>query len=226
MSGERLTLDSNILFYTIDADAGELQERAREVVRQAARSDCFLSLQTLSGLRDRPPQAVLAREEENDRPQRKREREHLERRPEDLPPREAVEERSQGLLVVERYLAGLEHGGRGSESRGGVGEGEDGAKLKRDEQSSRCLDPSKPGRGDAGEHRGVGEDGIPIDSWAEVGAASVNSVVSDPDAIPAWDLFDGLIEAGPREKAIESSGSEDQCFEHGIDCLTLRCYPS
>jgi predicted nucleic acid-binding protein len=48
MSVERLTLDSNILFYTIDADAGELQERAREIVHQAARADCFLSLQTLS----------------------------------------------------------------------------------------------------------------------------------------------------------------------------------
>ena len=48
MSVERLTLDSNILFYTIDADAGELQERAREIVRRAARADCFLSLQTLS----------------------------------------------------------------------------------------------------------------------------------------------------------------------------------
>jgi predicted nucleic acid-binding protein len=47
MSVERLTLDSNILFYTIDADAGELQERAREIVRQAALSDSFLSLQTL-----------------------------------------------------------------------------------------------------------------------------------------------------------------------------------
>jgi predicted nucleic acid-binding protein len=47
MSVERLTLDSNILFYTIDADAGELQERAREVVRQAALRDCILSLQTL-----------------------------------------------------------------------------------------------------------------------------------------------------------------------------------
>jgi predicted nucleic acid-binding protein len=47
MSVERLTLDANILFYTIDSDAGELQERAREIVRQAARADCFLSLQTL-----------------------------------------------------------------------------------------------------------------------------------------------------------------------------------
>lgn len=47
MSVERLSLDSNILFYTIDADAGERQEKAREIVRRAALSDCFLSLQTL-----------------------------------------------------------------------------------------------------------------------------------------------------------------------------------
>jgi len=47
MSAERLSLDSNILFYTVDADAGERQERAREIVRQAARGDCVLSLQTL-----------------------------------------------------------------------------------------------------------------------------------------------------------------------------------
>ncbi|HXO42800.1 MAG TPA: PIN domain-containing protein [Thermoanaerobaculia bacterium] len=48
MDTRRLSLDSNILFYTIDADAGRLQTRAREVVRQAARDhDCILSLQTL-----------------------------------------------------------------------------------------------------------------------------------------------------------------------------------
>jgi predicted nucleic acid-binding protein len=47
MSVERLSLDSNILLYTIDADAGERQQRAREIVRHAALSDCFLSLQTL-----------------------------------------------------------------------------------------------------------------------------------------------------------------------------------
>jgi predicted nucleic acid-binding protein len=48
MSVERLTLDSNILFYTIDADAGGRQEQARAVVERAARSyDCFLTLQTL-----------------------------------------------------------------------------------------------------------------------------------------------------------------------------------
>jgi predicted nucleic acid-binding protein len=48
MSVERVSLDSNILFYTIDADAGERQMKAREVMRRAAQSyDCFLSLQTL-----------------------------------------------------------------------------------------------------------------------------------------------------------------------------------
>ena len=47
MSVERLSLDSNILFYTVDVDAGEMQERAREIVRQAALGDCVLSLQTL-----------------------------------------------------------------------------------------------------------------------------------------------------------------------------------
>jgi predicted nucleic acid-binding protein len=48
MSGERFSLDSNILFYTVDADAGPLQSRAREIVRQAARShECVLTLQSL-----------------------------------------------------------------------------------------------------------------------------------------------------------------------------------
>ena len=48
MSAERLSLDTNILFYTIDADAGERHERAREIVDQAALGDCVLTLQTLS----------------------------------------------------------------------------------------------------------------------------------------------------------------------------------
>lgn len=48
MSVERVSLDANILFYTADANAGELQEKAREIVRRAASDyDCFLSLQTL-----------------------------------------------------------------------------------------------------------------------------------------------------------------------------------
>ena len=48
MTVERLCLDANILFYAIDADAGERQQRAREIVSRAALGDCFLSLQTLS----------------------------------------------------------------------------------------------------------------------------------------------------------------------------------
>ncbi|MBW8876120.1 MAG: PIN domain-containing protein [Acidobacteria bacterium] len=48
MSVERISLDANILFYTVDADAGERQEKARAIVRQGALNhDCFLSLQTL-----------------------------------------------------------------------------------------------------------------------------------------------------------------------------------
>ena len=48
MSAERISLDANILFYTVDADAGERQDKAREIVRRAALSyDCFLTLQTL-----------------------------------------------------------------------------------------------------------------------------------------------------------------------------------
>jgi predicted nucleic acid-binding protein len=48
MSVERISLDANILFYTVDADARERQEKAREIVRRGALSyDCFLSLQTL-----------------------------------------------------------------------------------------------------------------------------------------------------------------------------------
>ncbi len=47
MSAERLTLDTNVLFHAVDADAGELQEKAREIVRRAALGDCILTLQTL-----------------------------------------------------------------------------------------------------------------------------------------------------------------------------------
>ncbi len=51
MSGERITLDTNILFYVADVDAGERHRQAREIVRRAARQqDCFLTLQTLSEL--------------------------------------------------------------------------------------------------------------------------------------------------------------------------------
>ncbi len=48
MSDRRVSLDANILFYTVDADAGAMQTRAREIVQKAARKhDCFLTLQTL-----------------------------------------------------------------------------------------------------------------------------------------------------------------------------------
>jgi predicted nucleic acid-binding protein len=51
MSVERFSLDANILFYTADANAGERQHKAREVVRRAASDyDCVLSLQTLCEL--------------------------------------------------------------------------------------------------------------------------------------------------------------------------------
>lgn len=49
MSVERVTLDTNVLFYAADEEAGELQERAQEVIARAVRQhDCFLTLQTLS----------------------------------------------------------------------------------------------------------------------------------------------------------------------------------
>lgn len=49
MSVERVTLDTNVLVYAADEDAGERQAQAREVVSRAARHhDCFLTLQTLS----------------------------------------------------------------------------------------------------------------------------------------------------------------------------------
>lgn len=51
MSVERITLDANVLFYTVDADAGDRGDKAREILRRAALSyDCFLSLQTLGEL--------------------------------------------------------------------------------------------------------------------------------------------------------------------------------
>ena len=48
MSVERISLDANILFYTADANAGEKQAKARDIVRQVARAqDSFLTLQSL-----------------------------------------------------------------------------------------------------------------------------------------------------------------------------------
>jgi len=48
MSAERITLDSNILVYAIDADAGERHTRAMEVVDRSVERDCLLTLQALS----------------------------------------------------------------------------------------------------------------------------------------------------------------------------------
>ena len=51
MSVERVTLDTNVLFYAADEDAGERQARAREGIEQAVRQhESFLTLQTLSEL--------------------------------------------------------------------------------------------------------------------------------------------------------------------------------
>jgi predicted nucleic acid-binding protein len=47
MSVERISLDANVLFYAVDADAGERHVKAREIVRLAASHDCILTLQTL-----------------------------------------------------------------------------------------------------------------------------------------------------------------------------------
>jgi predicted nucleic acid-binding protein len=44
----RLTLDSNILIYAADRDAGERHELARALVARAARADCVLSIQALA----------------------------------------------------------------------------------------------------------------------------------------------------------------------------------
>ena len=48
MTANRLTLDTNILVYAADRDAGERHQRAREVVRLAAQGDCVLTLQSLA----------------------------------------------------------------------------------------------------------------------------------------------------------------------------------
>jgi predicted nucleic acid-binding protein len=49
MSAERVTLDTNILIYSVDTDAGDRQSQARELVHRTARHyDSFLTLQTLS----------------------------------------------------------------------------------------------------------------------------------------------------------------------------------
>lgn len=48
MSGERVTLDTNILVYALDRDAGERHGIASKLVERAAESDCVLTLQALA----------------------------------------------------------------------------------------------------------------------------------------------------------------------------------
>ena len=48
MSVERFTLDTNILVYSIDRDAGVRQWMARRIIDLAIRADCRLTLQAVS----------------------------------------------------------------------------------------------------------------------------------------------------------------------------------
>jgi len=47
MKDRRLTLDTNILVYSMDRDAGERHDLSLEIVDRAVTSDCVLILQTL-----------------------------------------------------------------------------------------------------------------------------------------------------------------------------------
>ncbi len=44
----RFSLDTNILVYAVDRDAGERHERSKELIGQAARRDCVLTVQALA----------------------------------------------------------------------------------------------------------------------------------------------------------------------------------
>ncbi len=48
MSGERFTLDTNVLFYHVDTGAGQRHERAMQIVERAVATDCWLTLQSVS----------------------------------------------------------------------------------------------------------------------------------------------------------------------------------
>ena len=50
MSGERFTLDTNVLFYFLDTGSGPRHERAIEIVERAITLDCWLTLQSVSEL--------------------------------------------------------------------------------------------------------------------------------------------------------------------------------
>lgn len=45
---DRFSLDTNILVYAVDVDAGERHERSKELMAQAARRDCVLTVQALA----------------------------------------------------------------------------------------------------------------------------------------------------------------------------------
>ncbi len=48
MSGERFSLDTNILVYALDANAGDRHVLAARIVEQAVRCECYLTLQSVS----------------------------------------------------------------------------------------------------------------------------------------------------------------------------------
>ncbi len=48
MSVERFTLDTNILIYSIDSQAGVRQRMARQIIDLALRCDCWITLQAVS----------------------------------------------------------------------------------------------------------------------------------------------------------------------------------
>jgi predicted nucleic acid-binding protein len=48
MSGEKFTLDTNILIYSVDRQAGERHQRSIELIEQMPKCDCILILQALS----------------------------------------------------------------------------------------------------------------------------------------------------------------------------------
>lgn len=50
MSDERFTLDTNLLVYTVDCDAGERHQQAITIVDRAVEQDCVLTLQVLAEL--------------------------------------------------------------------------------------------------------------------------------------------------------------------------------
>ena len=47
MNGDRVSLDTNVLFYSVDWDAGERHARAVSIVERARDWNCILVLQTL-----------------------------------------------------------------------------------------------------------------------------------------------------------------------------------